>query len=161
MSFIDLHADSACFQTLLQQKGVFEALHFINSKSVHRFTALYCFDGPILRNVCLVDKNNDSIRKMEAIEVADSYCLYVRGTGRKFLVPDSLVDGRVLGHPKREIIRSYCGVPLNKANALMIGTICHFDFQPVPCLEEEMKLLELISPSLVDTLVTSLIEKYK
>lgn len=154
MTLINFKADTAFFKVLLQEQGLFEALRFLNSKSVHRFTALYAIEGPMLRNVCLVDKENDSVREMGAINVTDSYCLYVRNSGQKFIVPDSLSDERVQGHRKQATIQSYCGMPLVGADA-MLGTLCHFDFVPLAYTEEEITFLERITPELVRWLENS------
>jgi len=143
---------SKFFKTLLQEKGIFEALCFINAKSEHRFTALYAFDGPSLKNICLVDKKDASVRQMEAIEVSNSYCLYVRDSGQQFVVPDSMADERVQGHPKQAVIQSYCGMPLIGSDSSMLGSLCHFDFLPVSYTDDEVSLLELISPALASWL---------
>ena len=143
------------FKTLLHKKGIYEAIRFINSKSVHRFTALYIFDKSLLRNICFVDKQNETIRSVDAINVTDSYCLYVRNSGQKFITPDSLDDERTQGHPKQATIQSYCGIPLMGAHGLL-GTLCHFDFTPLEYTTEEVWLLEKITPTLVHWLETNL-----
>jgi GAF domain-containing protein len=148
MALKNFNLDSAQFKSLLQDQGIYEALRFINSTSVHRFTALYAIEGPILRNICLVDKEDEAIRQMDSIKVVDSYCLYVRNSNQKFITPNSLEDPRVAGHPKQASIQSYCGIPLVSARA-MLGTLCHFDFVPLAYTEDEVLLLEMISPILV------------
>ncbi len=156
MLSINYSADRARFKDLLKQEGLFEAVRFLNSKSVHRFTALYVFDGPMLRNVCLVDKENDSVRQMDTIEITESYCVFVRNSGQTFIVPDSLVDERVQGHPKQATIQSYCGLPLLKSSGTqLVGTVCHFDFTPNPYSDDEVLLLEMVTPALVDALESS------
>lgn len=145
---ITSQTDRAYFKTLLQEKGVYEALRFVNSKSSHRFTALYVFDGSTLKNICVVDKEDASMRQMDSIEVVNSYCLYVFNSGQRFIVPDSLSDDRVKGHPKQAVIQSYCGMPLMNDSA-MVGTLCHFDFTPISYTDDEVTLLESISPILV------------
>jgi hypothetical protein len=143
--------DSARFKNLLRDEGIYEALNFLNSKSAHRFTALYSLEGATLKNICLVDKENASIRQMDSVKVSDSYCLYVRDSGQKFITPDSLHDDRVQGHPKQATIQSYCGMPLVGDQA-MLGTLCHFDFVPLAYTDEEVTLLESVSPILVSWL---------
>jgi GAF domain-containing protein len=147
MALSNSKTDSAHFKTLLAQKGIYEAIRFLNAKSVHRFTALYEFEGKKLKNVCLVDKETDSVQEVETIEVTDSYCFYVRDSGQKFLVPNSLADERVEGHPKQATIQSYCGMPIVSDNA-MLGTLCHFDFIARPYTDEEVRLMEQVTPDL-------------
>lgn len=148
MSLIHSKTDALHFKNLLREQGIVEALRFLNSKSAHRFTALYAIDGAILRNICLVDKENDAVRRAESIKVTDSYCLYVRNSGQKFITPESLRDERLQDHPKQATIQSYCGMPLVGDKA-MLGTLCHFDFTPLAYTEEEILLLERITPDLV------------
>jgi len=147
--------DKGSFTTLLKEKGIYDALRFINEKSSHRFTALYAFDGPVLHNICLVDKQDSSIRQMNSIDIAHSYCFYVRDSGQKFIVPDSLADERVAGHPKQATIQSYCGMPLMNSSHEMLGTLCHFDFIPLAYTDAEVRLLELVSPAIVGWLEDS------
>jgi GAF domain-containing protein len=149
--------DSAQFKHLLSGRGLLEAVRFLNSRSVHRFTALYAFEDRMLRNVCLVDKEDDSVRQMDTIEITQSYCLFVLNSGQKFIVPDSREDQRVEGHPKRESIQSYCGMPLvDSSTSEMIGTLCHFDFLPTPYSDDEVLLLERVAPTLVRWLQNNL-----
>lgn len=139
------------FRSLLQTQGIMDALRFINGLSQHRFTALYAFEGHVLRNICLVDKDDVSVSKMDSIKVLDSYCLYVRNSGQQFIVPNSMDDQRVSGHPKQAAIQSYCGMPLATKTA-MLGTLCHFDFSPIAYTDDEIFLLEAISPLIVSWL---------
>ncbi|HEX8550949.1 MAG TPA: GAF domain-containing protein [Abditibacteriaceae bacterium] len=156
MSFVTCQADSTRFKAVLEEEGIFEALSFINSKSVHRFTALYIFDAPALRNVCLVDKQDSTVRQSEPIEITDSYCLFVRDSGEKFITIDSLSDERVKEHPKRALIQSYCGLPLTNVDGATLGTVCHFNFDPIPYTDDELILLEMASPTIVDWIEKSL-----
>jgi GAF domain-containing protein len=137
------------FRSLLAESGIYEALKCINTLAVHRFTALYGFDGPMLRNVCLIDKENPEIYGMDDLPVDQSYCLYVRNSNQTFITENSIIDTRVTGHPKQESIQSYCGMPLIAPNGSMLGTICHFDLKPINFTDDEVHLLETITPDLV------------
>ena len=44
---------------------------------------------------------------------------------------DADLDGRVVDHPKRPVVKAYCGVPIPRTDGSIFGTICHFDFDPV------------------------------
>jgi hypothetical protein len=136
------------FEQILRGQGVYEALCCVNQLSAHRFTALYAFDGPLLKNICLVDKQNETIRKTDTVRVRDSYCMYVRTIRKTFIVPNALTDKRVQDHPQRAIIQSYCGIPLMHPKKHMIGSVCHFDFEPVPCPDQDVLCLEAIGPVL-------------
>jgi hypothetical protein len=43
---------------------------------------------------------------------------------------DSHSDPRAIGHAKRDVVRSYCGGPIVANNGQLLGTVCHFDFEP-------------------------------
>lgn len=134
------------FRRLLQEQGIRPALGFINSLSSHRFIGIYRFDGPTLRNVCLVDREDEFAPLQEDVAVEQSYCLYVRDTEANFEFEDSLLDPRVEGHPLRQKVRAYCGIPLITESGQILGSLCHFDFTPRRISEPEVYLLETIAP---------------
>ena len=141
------------FRTILGTLGVRAALRYLNGVSPHRFTALFRFEGGILRNLYLIDKLDPTVERCPDQPVLESYCVYVRDTGRTFLTGDAARDERVRGHPKQATVRSYCGVPLLAPDRGLIGTICHFDFDPVPFAAEDVFLLEEVEPHLVQAVL--------
>ena len=100
------------------------------------------FDRDMLRTLTFYDRANPTAIPPDDIPVEASYCVYVRDSGRPFHVENSLSDMRVELHPKRLEIQSYVGVPLEDDNGLPVGTLCHFDFHPVPIPEETVRLME-------------------
>uniref|UniRef100_UPI0005927548 GAF domain-containing protein n=1 Tax=Zavarzinella formosa TaxID=360055 RepID=UPI0005927548 len=68
-----------------------------------------------------------------------------------FHITDALNDDRVIGHPSREAVQAYCGVPLMDKEGKIFGTLCHFDFKPMPVPDGHVELMEAVAP---------LIEKY-
>jgi len=129
-------------KTTLATKGVRGAVEFLNLQTPHRFTSLFRFDGPTLRSVTFYDRQNPDQENCEAIPVEASYCVFVRDTGRNFLVADAGDDQRVKEHPKRQMVQCYCGVPLLDRTGRMFGSICHFDFEPAPIADRDVELLE-------------------
>ena len=140
------------FRELLQTKGVRPALQFLNSMSAHRFTAIFRFEGSTLRNLHLIDRENPKIERCPDLPVLDSYCVYVRNTAKPLVIDNSLQDDRVQGHPKRQVVQSYCGIPLIDKDGLLFGTICHFDFAPIPFTGEEALLLDEVVPFLIEAI---------
>lgn len=59
------------------------------------------------------------------------------------------------GHPKQNVVQSYCGIPLMDDDGKLFGTICHFDFEPLPFGEAEVLLLEDVAPLLVRAIRTT------
>lgn len=142
-------ADSlSVLRSILKEKDVRAALAFLNQMTEHRFTALYRFDKETLKNLYFFDRDNPAQESTPDIPVMASYCVFVRDRGRAFATSDSLQDARVLGHPKRREVQSYCGVPLRDTNGEMFGTICHFDFRAIPISDENVELMEAIAPLL-------------
>lgn len=139
----------ARFRAVLRGEGVRPALRFLNGHSAHRFTALFRFEGDTLRNLHLIDREDPSVERCPDLPVLESYCVFVRRERRAFQTEDSLTDPQVEGHPKQKQVRSYCGIPLFTEDGELFGTICHFDFDPVPYSAEEVDLLDAAAPLLV------------
>ncbi len=139
------HSDDETLQELkatLADRGVRGAVAFLNSLTPHRFTSLYRFDGPTLRNVTFFDRENPDVQECPDIPVEASYCVFVRDLGAPFEVEHAQQDDRVTHHPKRQTVQRYCGVPLLDADGRMFGSICHFDFEPGRVAERDVDLLE-------------------
>lgn len=129
-------------KTTLATKGLRGAVTFLNAQTPHRFTSLFRFDGPTLRAITFYDRQNPDVETCEEIPVEASYCVFVRDTGARFLVPDATGDERVRHHPKRSTVQRYCGVPLLDHDGKMFGSICHFDFEPGRIADRDVELLE-------------------
>ena len=136
----------ARFREVLVSHGLLEAMRYANAQSVHRFTALYYFDGPILRNLLLVDGQDPSVRRCPDLPVLESYCVYVREAVARFQVEAAPGDARVEGHPKQHVVQSYCGIPILAADGTLWGTICHFDYAPRHFDDDEVAVLEAVAP---------------
>lgn len=125
--------------------GVRAVLIFLNGLTDHRFTALYRFDDETLKNLYFFDREHPDVESCPEIPVMASYCVFVRSSRLTFMTSDSLEDERVRGHPKEFEVRSYCGVPLVDEDGRMFGTICHFDFRPIPISDENVALMEAMA----------------
>ncbi|HYR29225.1 MAG TPA: GAF domain-containing protein [Thermoanaerobaculia bacterium] len=144
-----IHEIVAGVQRELEQNGVRAAIVRLNHHSVHRFTALFRFEGATLRNLHLVDREDSAVERCPDMPVLESYCVYVRDAASRFMTENADLDTRVLGHPKQPTIKSYCGLPLTSTDGSLFGTLCHFDFDPIPFAEAEVQVLEEIAPHLV------------
>lgn len=129
----------------LTERGVRGAVAYLNSLTTHRFTSLYRFNRGALQNITFYDRKNPEVESCEEIPVEASYCVYVRDHGENFSVEDSESDERVREHPKRQAVRSYCGVPLLDGRDQLIGSICHFDLEPGRTTEQDVALLEYMA----------------
>lgn len=120
----------------------------LNSRTRYRFTGLYRLDPPVLRNVCLFDRENPQLSFSGDIHLlADTYCSIVSATGEPFTTSDSRVDDRLAEHPARDRVISYFGIPLS-VNGEVRGVLCHFDGRPRFAPEGERAFLESVEPTL-------------
>jgi len=121
------------------------ALAFLNSLTDQRFTSMYRFDGPNLHAITFYDRENPQVNASDDIPVHASYCVFVRDSGRMVAISASLTDERVVDHPKRTVVQSYCGVPLFNQQGKMFGTVCHFDTKPGKVADVYVELLEYMA----------------
>ncbi len=140
------------FEKLLESQGVHEALHFLNSRTPHRFTGVYRFDPPMLRNVHLVDSYAPELVKGDDAPMTETYCSIVGDTERPFTVEDARRDDRLRTHPARNSVISYCGVLLRDERGKPFGTLCHFDLLPCDVPVTELPLMEAAAPCLMKAL---------
>ncbi len=117
-------------------------MRWLNDRVPYRFTAIFAFDGDLLRNILLVDKENPSITNCPDQPIMDSYCIYIRRSSESFTLTEARLDPRVEGHPKRNSLQCYYGIPLFGAGGNLLGTVCHFDVAPVRVTEEVVSALD-------------------
>jgi hypothetical protein len=131
---------------VLRTRGIHGLLCALNSRMPHRFTGVYRFDPPILRNPYLCDAFAPNVTRGEDSPINDNYCAIVRSERRSLGVENSRTDPRLAGHPAREIVISYCGVLISDARGEPFGTICHFDHKPCEVPTSELVLMEQLAP---------------
>lgn len=133
-------------RSALAKGGVHAALAVLNKGTDHRFTGVYRFDGEMLRNVCLFDRQNPTSVVGDDAPLRETYCSIV-GRGRvSFVSANTVDDARLTEHPARLSVQSYCGVLLRNADATPFGSLCHFDLLPVEPLDDALDLLEGVAP---------------
>lgn len=115
---------------LLQSLQINEALRELNARTSYRFTAVYRFTASGAANLAIFDRESEAPESLLAVPEGASYCGIVRESRNAFLVTRSLEDGRLVKHPSREAVQSYCGVPLVGEDGEVFGSLCHFDFEP-------------------------------
>ena len=131
---------------VLEERGLHAALGWLNARTRHRFTGVYRFDPPMLRNVALFDRENPTLRAGGDTPMRESYCSLVGEDAEPFATADAGVDARLVRHPARESVLAYCGVPLLEDDGRCFGTLCHFDLRPRLVPEGELPLLHAAAP---------------
>lgn len=64
------------------------AVIYLNSLTEHRFTSLFRFDGGMLRNAVVLDRENPGQDHCDDLPVLASYCVFVRDRGETFEIGD-------------------------------------------------------------------------
>ena len=137
---------AAQFETTVKTDGLWAAMRRINDRGPYRFTAIFAFDGDMLRNICLVDKENADITRCSNQPITDSYCIFIQRSGERFGVEEALRDSRVDGHPKQRSYQCYYGIPLVGLDGRLRGTVCHFDIAPIRVTDEVVSALDDLAP---------------
>jgi len=138
------------FKTTLEAGGLGAAMRCLNDRVPYRYTAIFAFEGEMLRNVCLVDKENPDVTKCSDQPITQSYCMYVHRSRDRFMTEQASADQRVEGHPKRQSVQCYYGIPLFDSAGKMLGTVCHFDSSPVRITEAVAEALDDLAPLITE-----------
>lgn len=138
------------FNAIIQADGLLGAMRWLNRRTPYRFTAIFAFQGEVLRNICLVDKEDSNVTHCPDQPIVDSYCIYIHRSGERFSVEDSLLDSRVEGHPKRPSFHCYYGIPLTGPDGHLLGTVCHFNSAPVPVTGDVVDSLDELAGVITD-----------
>lgn len=149
-----LQALSVVFEDVLQQTGLHGALRFLNGRTPHRFTGVYRYDGPILRNVGLFDQFNPEQPRGDDAAIDDTFCSLLPRFGGALAFSDASMDPRVSDVVTPVV--SYCGVQLRGGNGVALGTLCHFDLKPCESRTSDLQFLEMLAPLLQRTIEENL-----
>ncbi|MDM0117293.1 GAF domain-containing protein [Variovorax sp. J22R133] len=129
------------FLAWLRSEGPEAALQYLNSGVPHRYSAIYRFEGELLRNVALHDKRRQMRPQfLIAVPFKQSFCQFVR-RDQVFRTEDSASDERLAGHPYRGVVVSYHSAPVLNDQGALWGTMSHFDMGRQPLPEPEFDLL--------------------
>ena len=121
-------------------------LGLLNGGTPYRYTSILRFDGDRLESVWTLDRQEEGADTFPLdLPVEASYCGLVRDEGAPFVTADALVDPRVEKHPKRAVLRSYCGVPIYRPDGSMFGTLCHYDADPHPVEDGTIAAMQRIA----------------
>lgn len=138
---------TGAIQRLLAEDRLRDVLRVMNDRVEHRFTGLYRFDPPTLRNVALFDAANPEIEVGADTPLRETYCSVVGETGAPFDTGDARSDPRLEEHPARDATIAYCGTPLRtRDDEPPFGTLCHFDVVPRQIPAGEIPVLEAVAP---------------
>lgn len=132
---------------ILDARGVHETLRFLNSRTPHRFTGVYRFDGPVLRNEHLFDQFNPEVRRGDDVPMEDAYCALLQEAHDSLQFSDARTTDAC--EPRATPVVSYCGVLIRNKDGTPFGTLCHYDVKPCQKRVSDVPLLEAIAPDLL------------
>lgn len=138
-------ADILELENTLQSGGVHEALRWLNSRTPHRFTGIYRYDGDTLRNVHLFDRFDPTVRTSGDAPLTATWCALVGQHGGSIEIPDSTKEIRFPVLPVTPVI-SYCGALIRDEHGEPYGTLCHYDMLPCEERKSDIPLLEAATP---------------
>lgn len=118
------------FSETLASTGVRDALAYLLSLTTYRFIAIFRFENEMTKTIVFYDRENPQAENTQETEISSTYCCYVRDSHGAFMTANALLDARTMGHPKREVLASYCGVPILDSEGVILGTLCHYDVVP-------------------------------
>jgi protein-S-isoprenylcysteine O-methyltransferase Ste14 len=117
------------FEAVLRERGVHEALRFLNRRTPHRYTGVYRYDGDTLRSVWLFDRYAPDVGRGDDLPLANAYCAHIVEQGGHLAFTDARTDSPVPYKSASSVI-SYCGVLISDREGNPFGALCHFDTKP-------------------------------
>jgi GAF domain-containing protein len=134
------------FSALLHQQGVPAALAYLNSRTPHRYTGVFRFDGDVLRNEALFDRSRPDVHSGEDAPMAQTFCALVGRQQQPVEIHDASTDpvARDVDTP----VVSYCGVLIRDDQGQPFGTLCHYDTQRCQQRTSDQPLLEAAAAQL-------------
>ena len=131
------------FTAILGRDGLRPALARMLEQSSFRFIGAWRFDGDMSAPAVHYDRENPEVLDVAPVPASATYCSFIRAQEQPFSTAYAVLDARLLGHPARDTVASYTGVPLLDAQGAVIGTLCHYDLVPrdVAGVDQQLALL--------------------
>lgn len=133
---------------LIASGNIRAALELLNDESKLRFTALYLLEDTYAVNFMLIDRDDTPSGLPNNIPLDGSYCSLVKAAAAPIVITNASADQRLEGHPSRESMAAYCGVPLLDLNGEVLGTLCQFDPVSTPISDHTVALMTEVATGL-------------
>jgi hypothetical protein len=140
----------AAFRVALRD-GLHTALRYLNSRTPHRFTGVYRYDGEVLRNMALFDRSAPETQRGIDIPMADAYCANVGRERAPLEFADAKEDGRFPHLPGSPVV-CYSGVLISSRESVPYGTLCHYDTMRCETRISDIPLLQAAAPLIYEAL---------
>ena len=129
------------FSATLDRDGLRDALAELLSLTDYRFIAIFSFQGDRANAAVFDDREQPNVTTTVEVPAKATYCSFVRDARGVFSTADAMHDTRIADHPKREVVQSYCGVPVITAEGDILGTLCHYDLVPRDPTQLDLELM--------------------
>jgi GAF domain-containing protein len=138
----------ARFSSTLAERGVRDALAELLKLTDYRFIGIFRFKDGMANAAVHYDRDNP--RELHAEEVPDTatYCCYVRDRRGVFMTANAMLDSSTEGHPARQAVPAYCGVPIMDPQGELFGTLCHYDVEPRDPAQIDLALMTAVASAL-------------
>ena len=138
----------ATFEQVLAEHGIRRSLAHLLSLTDYRFIGIWRFQNGRANAAVHVDRENPDVAEAQEVPDTATYCCYVRDSRGAFMTANALLDPRTDGHPAREVVTSYCGVPIMDSEGRIFGTLCHYDLVPRDPSQLDLELMMQVASAL-------------
>ncbi len=138
----------AKFSATLAASNVRNALAYLLSLTTYRFIAIFTFHDGLGHAAVYYDRENPQDEYIPPVIDSSTYCCYVRDSQGVFMTANAMLDARTAGHPSREIVPAYCGVPILDPEGVILGTLCHYDIVPRDPEQVDLPLMLSVASAL-------------
>ena len=139
----------ARFSDTLEAAGLRAALAYLLGLTDYRFIAIFRFAEGRANAAVFYDRENPDVWAVDEVSASATYCCYARDARGVFKTADAMLDPRLAGHVAREVVQSYCGVPVMTAEGEILGTLCHYDLVPRDPEQVDLMLMLQVASRLV------------
>ena len=118
------------FKEALDTDGLRTGLAFLLGLTDYRFIGIWRFNAGHANAAVHFDRENPAVLHAQEVPDSATYCCYVRDSNGVFMTAHAMLDPNTEGHPARDAVQAYCGVPVMDPEGNLLGTLCHYDLVP-------------------------------
>ena len=136
------------FNRILQTGGVRDGLAYLVGLTEYRFIGIWRFQDGRANAAVYFDRQNPTVTTATEVPDNATYCCFVRDSRGAFMTAHAMLDPRTEGHPAREAVPTYCGVPIIEPEGRLLGTLCHYDLVPRDPSTVDLELMLQVASAL-------------
>jgi GAF domain-containing protein len=136
------------FMQTFEAEGVRAGLAYLLALTDYRFIGIFRFEGGRANAAVHFDRENPGQLTAQEVPETATYCCYVRDSRGVFTTANAMRDDRLINHPARDVVLSYCGVPVMTSEGEILGTLCHYDLVPRNPKQVDLALMLQVASTL-------------